>query len=253
MLARVEGTGRRLAGVGLDRSVERVEIEGSGVRLQGDLHLPATDAPAAAFVVSHGWGSERPVDIPGALAAAGFPTLAYDLRGHGRSGGELATASRGDWLQDLVLVHFWLRGRFPDTPIALVGASFGGYLSLLALAHCDVAGISLRVPANYVDDGFLAPLLPRTAPGVRRREDLCPPDSAALRALREYAGPVQIVDADGDAAIPPQTIRDYVAAVDPARLTRGTLRDAPHHLATPELRAAYMDLLVGWATSTFRA
>jgi alpha-beta hydrolase superfamily lysophospholipase len=125
--------------------------------ISGDVGLAADFYPAPgdlAFVVSHGWGSERPVDIPAALAGAGFPSLAYDLRGHGASGGVLDQASRADWVGDLVTVIDRLRDLAPDARIGLVGASFGAYLGLMASDTRDVAGLSLRVPANLPDDDF---------------------------------------------------------------------------------------------------
>lgn len=226
--------------------MQSVIIQSAGVRLVGEFYPAPAPAPIA-FVVSHGWGSRAPTDIPAALADAGFPTLAYDLRAHGRSNGALALATREEWVADLVTAHEWLRGRLLGTPIGLVGASFGAYLSLVAATRCQVAGLSLRVPANFPDEGMDEPHLARMAPDIRRPEDLCPADSAALRALREFKGPVQIIDADSDDVIPAATVAAYADAVPPQRLTRSTLRDAPHHLATPELRADYIDRLVTWA------
>jgi pimeloyl-ACP methyl ester carboxylesterase len=215
----------------------------------GDATLTADFYPAdgdLAFVVSHGWGSERPVDIPAALAGAGFPALAYDLRGHGTSGGDLERSSRADWVADLVTVIDRLHELAPHARIGLVGASFGAYLSLMASDTREVAGLSLRVPANLPDDGFDQPYLDRFGPANRRREDIYPADSRALRALRAFRGPVQIIDADGDEVIPARTIADYVEAADPAQLTRYTLH-GPHHLATPELRGEYIAALLVWA------
>ena len=217
----------------------------------GDVTLAANFYPAAgalAFVVSHGWGSERPVDIPAALAGAGFPALAYDLRGHGESGGDLESTSRAEWVADLVAVIDRLHELAPDAEVGLVGASFGAYLSLMASDTREVAALSLRVPANLPDDHFDEPYLDRFGPANRRREDIYPPDSRALRALRAFEGPVQIVDADGDAVIPARTIADYVEAADPSQLTRYTLH-GPHHLATPELRGEYIAALLVWADS----
>jgi pimeloyl-ACP methyl ester carboxylesterase len=221
--------------------------------ISGDVGLAADFYPAPgdlAFVVSHGWGSERPVDIPAALAGAGFPSLAYDLRGHGASGGVLDQASRADWVGDLVTVIDRLRDLAPDARIGLVGASFGAYLSLMASDTRDVAGLSLRVPANLPDDDFDDPYVPRFGPqsGRRQPSDLTPADSRPLRALRAFGGPVQIIDADGDDVIPAKTIEDYAAAVEPARLSRYTLH-GPHHLATPELRGEYIAALLVWAES----
>lgn len=223
--------------------MDAIEITSGDIRLAADFHPAAGDL---AFVVSHGWGSERPADIPGALSGAGFPALAYDLRGHGASGGVLEEATRADWVADLVTVIDRLRELVPAARIGLVGASFGAYLSLMASDTREVACLSVRVPANLPDDHFDSPYVDRFGPGNRRHEDIYPPDSRALRALRAFRGPVQIIDADGDQVIPARTIADYVEAADPAQLSRYTLH-GPHHLATPELRGEYIAALLVWA------
>ncbi|MBA3744286.1 alpha/beta fold hydrolase [Sporichthya sp.] len=225
--------------------MDPITITSGGVQLTADFYPASGDL---AFVVTHGWGSERPVDIPAALAGAGFPTLAHDLRGHGESGGVLEQASRADWVADLVAVIDRLHALAPSARIGLLGASFGAYLSLMASDTRAVAALSLRVPANLPDDDFDSPYLDRFGPGNRRREDIYPADSRALRALRGFGGSVQLIDADGDGVIPAQTIEDYAAAVEPSRLSRYTLH-GPHHLATPELRGEYIAALLAWADS----
>lgn len=232
-----------------NRVVDPITITSNGVDLAADFY----PAPGAlAFVVSHGWGSERPVDIPAALAGAGFPTLAYDLRGHGQSGGVLEECSRADWVADLVAVIDHVHSLAPGARVGLIGASFGAYLSLMASDTRDVVCLSLRVPANLPDDHFVDTYVDRYGPGNRRLEDIYPADSRALRALRAFRGPVQLIDADGDDVIPPKTIEDYAAAVEPARLSRYTLH-GPHHLATPELRGEYIAALLVWADSLMDA
>lgn len=226
------------------------EITSDGVTLAADFY-PADGS--LAFVVSHGWGGERPSDIPEALAGAGFPTLAYDLRGHGQSVAPLEEITRADWVRDLVVVIDHLHSLAPGAHVGLIGASFGAYLSLMASDTRDVACLSLRVPANLPDDDFDVPYANRFGPdsGRRKPSDLTPADSRSLRALRAFDGPVQIVHADGDAVIPRQTIEDYAACVPAERLSRHTLH-GPHHLATPELRAEYIAELVAWARGISR-
>jgi pimeloyl-ACP methyl ester carboxylesterase len=230
--------------------VTRLELPIPGATLIADLH----EAPGAraAFVVSHGWSSQRPEDIPAALANAGFTALAYDLRGHGESSGDLDTITGRMWLDDLVAVIDHLATLTPGTPIALVGASFGAYLSVLASTHRTVRALALRVPTNLPDavlDMCVVDLAGSEAFRNRPQGPMGPADSLALAAVHAFAGPIQIVDADLDAIIPAQTIANYIAAVpDPTKLTRHTLRDAPHHLATPELRAEYINHLISWAT-----
>ena len=228
----------------------RLEISVPGATLIADLY--DAPAPRAAFVVSHGWSSQRPDDIPAALAEAGFTALAYDLRGHGESSGDLDTITGRMWLEDLVAVIDHLATLTPGTPIVLVGASFGAYLSVLASTHRTVRALALRVPTNLPDavlDMALVDLAGSAAFRDRPQGPMGPTDTLALAAVHAFAGPIQIVDAELDAIIPAQTIANYVAAVpDPTKLTRHTLRDAPHHLATPALRAEYINHLIGWAT-----
>lgn len=229
--------------------MSRIEIPVPGSVLVGDFYPAAR--PRLAFVVSHGWGSSRPQDIPRELVAAGFSALAYDLRGHGESSAAVEGISPADWVDDLAVVIDRLGELAPGVPIALVGASLGAYLSVLATTRRSVRALALRVPANLPDDAFDHPLLPRLQAEMDRlwRENpATPADNAALAALNAFTGVVQIVDADQDDRIPPQTLANYVAAIaDPRRLTRATLRNAPHYLATPELRREYLDLLLTWA------
>jgi pimeloyl-ACP methyl ester carboxylesterase len=229
-------------------AVTRFELDVPGATLIADLH-EAAHPRRTAFVVSHGWAGQRPQDIPAALAEAGFTALAYDLRGHGESSGDRNTVTGRIWVDDLLAVIDHLTTITPD--IALVGASFGGYLSVLASSSRPIRAMSLRVPTNLPDAALDMPagdLLDSPAFRTRPRGPMGPSDTLALTAVHNFRGHIQIVDADLDAIIPAQTIANYVAAVaDPARLHRHTLRNAPHHLATPELRADYIAALTGWA------
>jgi pimeloyl-ACP methyl ester carboxylesterase len=238
-----------------DAPVIRVELPVAGATLIGDLHESATPR-GIAFVVSHGWGSQRPQDIPDALARAGFTTLAYDLRGHGESTADLTKVLAKDWVADLVAAIDHLAASTGDE-IALVGASLGAYLSVLATAQRPIKALALRVPTNLPDgilDIAVADVADSDAFRNRKQGPAGPGDTRALSAIHEFAGPIQIVDADLDAIIPAQTIANYVNAVaDPAQLTRHTLRNAPHHLATPELRAEYLEQLIGWASRELAA
>ncbi len=97
-------------------------------------HWPADQARATVLLV-HGLAehSGRYEHVGGYLAARGFDTHAFDLRGHGRSGGRRLDAERfEDFLDDLELVL--AATRVTGRPLVLYGHSLGG---LLAAAYAE--------------------------------------------------------------------------------------------------------------------
>jgi len=111
------------------------------------------DDPKAIFLGLHGMNDyARAFAMAGPwFAARGYALFAFDQRGFGR------TASAGYWPGDDALVNDAhevvreLKGRYPDTPVYLLGASMGGAvaLSLAAERETDVAGVILVAPAVW--------------------------------------------------------------------------------------------------------
>ena len=91
------------------------------------------DAPRAAISLVHGLGdhSGRYPFLVDAMTAAGYALNAFDLRGHGRSGGpRVYTPSYEALLRDLDVHVENTRRRFPGLPHVLYGHSFGGAQTL---------------------------------------------------------------------------------------------------------------------------
>ena len=101
-----------------------------------------------SVVILHGAGSakESHFDYARQARALGFAAIAFDLRGHGESSGELD----GGVTEDLLAIA----GRLPAGPLALRGSSLGGYLALTA---ADAVGASCVVA-----------ICPASAEGLRR-------------------------------------------------------------------------------------
>ena len=87
-----------------------------------------------SVLLAHGFGQtlESWSATQSRLAAAGFPSLAFDMRGHGRSGRNAADLRYAEpqFVADLHAVA----DRLPGAPV-LVGASMGGLTGLLAQAQ----------------------------------------------------------------------------------------------------------------------
>ena len=113
---------------------------------------PAT--PKAVIALVHGVGdhSGRFPWLVEAFTAAGYAISAFDLRGHGKSGGPRVHAPTYESLLRDIDRHLEnTRERFPGLPLVLYGHSFGG-----AQVLCYVLKRSPRLPAVVASSPGLA-------------------------------------------------------------------------------------------------
>jgi alpha-beta hydrolase superfamily lysophospholipase len=132
--------------------------------------------PKACVVLTHGFGehSGRYEHVAAAFNAAGYALLAYDVRGHGKSGGPRGhTPSMDHLMDDLGRVITRAKQKHSRAKLFLYGHSMGGNITLnYALARADgIAGvianapwIELAVKGNPVTIA-MGKLLSRIAPG----------------------------------------------------------------------------------------
>src|SRR5947209_11616194 len=110
------------------------------------LFLPDA-APSGGIVIHHGAGSakESHFDFARGARARGMAAVAFDARGHGRSGGRFGPSA----VEDTLAVCELLRGYAPPR-LALRGSSLGGFVSILAAAASDgaVEGVVAICPAT---------------------------------------------------------------------------------------------------------
>lgn len=90
-------------------------------------------APRGVLVATHGHGEYalKYIHVAQALTAGGYIFWAYDMRGHGYSGGPRGHVPRyGAYLSDLQRVVDLARETHPGLPIFLYGHSMGGQITL---------------------------------------------------------------------------------------------------------------------------
>lgn len=181
-----------------------------GARLHAEAYLP-TRNPSAVVVLVHGFsvftGVQRPVAA--ALADAGFVSVLFDCRGHGRSSGRRGHINRfSDFVDDLSAVATDAHKRYPTEGWAVVGHSHGATVALAAV----LGPRALRPDALVVAAPFL---------GLRQ----APP-----WPKRWAAKPLSVL----------WPTLAFANGLDPALATRNEqavrhFRDEPliHHVATP--------------------
>jgi alpha-beta hydrolase superfamily lysophospholipase len=110
----------------------------------------------ASVVIVHGLGehSGRYVHVGRYLAEAGFRTIAFDLRGHGRSAGRPVFVKRYAELAsdvDCIVKHF------SGGPAFLFGHSFGGQLVLWTAQHVRLKVDGLIVSSPWLGLAYAPP------------------------------------------------------------------------------------------------
>src|SRR5690606_29951255 len=139
--------------------LDQVDIRVDDEVVRGTVLSPPPALPGVLFV--HGWGGSQDHDLGRArrIAGIGCVCLTFDLRGHEETAAQWETVSRPQNLADLVAAYDWFAAR-PDvdaSAIAVVGISYGGYLSALLTELRPVRWLALRSPAIYKDEGWELP------------------------------------------------------------------------------------------------
>ena len=229
-------------------ALDNLEVE--GLRLACRAFEPAGEARGAVLFI-HGWGGAQDandVRLARQLVADGFRCLTFDLAGHGRSEGRAEDFTVAQFLAQALAAYDQLAA---STPAYVCGSSFGAYLALLLSTRRPVAGLSLRVPANYPDDIFAGPpvaaYIASHSPREWRSQARGPAENRALAALAAFSGPVQLLAAGRDETIPCQTTENFISAARPGALEYHLLAEATHTLyAIPAMRREAYRLVRHW-------
>jgi len=231
---------------------QQIDIPVPSGSIAGTLVTPGSLIPGVLFV--HGWGGSQTQYLARAreTAALGCVCLTFDLTGHAATGAQLGTVSRETNLRDVLAAYDRLAAypHVDPAAIAVVGSSYGGYLSAILTTLRPVKWLALRVPALYLDSGWQLPKLQLHKEQdlhAYRRSFVPAEDNLALRACAAYPGDVLIVESQHDGTIPPEVITSYrEACVKVRSLTYRCMAGADHGLTAEAMQRAYTMLLMQW-------
>jgi uncharacterized protein len=235
--------------------VSEVRIAVEGETILGKMFRPGGDAPGPAVLFVHGWGASQRHDVGKAkrLARLGFTGLTFNLRGHARTRRQVETVSRAHNFADLLAAYDLLAADPAVDPrrVALVGASYGGYLATLLTERRAVRWLALQAPAIYQDGDFDRPKrelnLDGELPGYRQRR-LAPEDNRVLAAAARFTGDALVIESGRDAVIPGPVVENYVDAFrrSPGSISHYVLDEADHALSEDRWRRRYGELVTRW-------
>jgi pimeloyl-ACP methyl ester carboxylesterase len=121
-------------------SMDEISIVSHGDRMNGFIYEAAGSGPHPVVIFLHGFpGNERNLDLAQAVRRAGFQAIYFDYRGNWGSAG---TFSFAHGLEDVAAVLDWVRApenrakyHFDSSRIAIIGHSYGGWLTLMTASH----------------------------------------------------------------------------------------------------------------------
>jgi alpha-beta hydrolase superfamily lysophospholipase len=218
--------------------------------------LAGTYRPGArtdfAVLWVHGFGSHRGGEKALALEAEcnrrGWAFAAFDFRGHGDTGGDMADLTASRLLEDLDVIADRIAPR-GQVRLGLVGSSMGGFASAWwAKRHPGrVVGCVLLAPAfGFLDRrwNLLTPdeqaewgrtgrrvvrntwLEVEIGIGLMAERDRFRPEELA----RDWATPALLLHGMADDTVPDRDSLDFVRAVDYSRVELRLLKDGDHRL-----------------------
>ncbi|ARS48960.1 MULTISPECIES: alpha/beta hydrolase family protein [Pseudomonadaceae] len=232
---------------------ESIDIQVADESIAGTLVSPASQVPGVLFV--HGWGGSQQRDLARArgIAGLGCVCLTFDLRGHERDIGAQGRVTREHNLSDILAAYDRLVAHpaVDSDCIAVIGSSYGGYLTTLLSAQRKVRWMALRVPALYWDEQWHLPKrqLDKARLAQYRQQPWRPQDNLALAACADFHGDVLLVESEHDDFVPHATLMSYRAAFDKAHsLTHRILAGADHGLSDDRHQQAYTRILIDWVS-----
>ncbi|WP_127169475.1 alpha/beta fold hydrolase [Xanthomonas sp. BRIP62415] len=237
----------------MEAKLSSIQIPVDQDELSGTLLTP-TGIPAVLFV--HGWGGSQHHSLVRAREAVGLGCICmtFDLRGHEGYASMRQSVTRAQNLDDIKAAYDQLAGLPYVDPqsIAVVGLSYGGYLSALLTRERPVEWLALRSPALYKDEHWDRPKVSLNAdPELMdyRQRVLTPDDNIALAACADYKGDVLLVEAQHDVIVPHPVLRNYANAFVNARsVSARVIAGADHALSIKEHQQEYTRTLIDWLT-----
>ncbi|HZG17457.1 MAG TPA: alpha/beta fold hydrolase [Candidatus Bathyarchaeia archaeon] len=210
---------------------EHVWIKSRGLQLSAMLQLPSGVENPPVIVIAHGFtgekvgGGQRLVHIANALEQAGYASIRFDFAGSGDSEGTFAIHTTvSGWVEDLQEVIQWTarQPRFHQSPLYLLGHSFGGATVLLSQDQgVPIAGRIALAPVIHLVDNFretiLGPKLWAEAEAGKTIShfygstyslkptfvrDLLESGHDPVQASKGYQAPVLLIHGTQDAAVP---------------------------------------------------
>lgn len=184
-----------------------------------------TSSPTTILFVHGGAlrGRELLLPLREELAKRGYGSYAFDLKGHGETGGDIKKTSLKEKVEQIA--HIIRSYSIPKTTI--IASSMGGYVAVKVAEETAICNLVLLVPAAYDKEAYLLPFGEGFTDVIRKEESWR--ESDAFSALQKFTGNLLVVEAKEDAIIPKEIPKMlYDAAIKARSRNYILLENATH-------------------------
>jgi esterase/lipase len=188
------------------------------------------------------------------LTKLGYICLAFNLRGHGDSSGDINAVTLADNLKDAISAYDFLasQNRVNKKAIHVVGSSYGGYLTAMLSSKRKPKSLVLRAPAIYKDSDLNSAKSSTSVinllEGYKTRE-LDSHSNKALRALSKFNGKILLIECGKDERIPHKVIESIIMTSKKNALTHEIIRGADHRFSKRIWELRFRKILADWFSS----
>lgn len=184
--------------------------------------------------------------LPRLAKELGITTVIFDYSGHGDSPFDIEELSAAQHFLEVVTVFDWMKKRYPNRKVFVIGSSYGGFLATQLTKYRKFDGLILRAPALYRPSDFYTQMKneDRAATETFRRDVDALAKHPLLARASQFAGKVLLVVHKNDEQIPKETTDAYANAFQPEVI----VEDVTHSLdqATKQQIDNYNQKILDW-------
>lgn len=231
---------------------ETIDISCGDYAVKTDVYKGAADGPVALFLIGKTSNRRKPryqEFLPQLSKELGLTCVIFDYSGHGDSPFTIEERSAAHQLQEVLAVFDWMKERFPNRKMFVIGSSYGGFLATHLSQLREFDFLLLEAPAIYRPEDFdlTYEQLDDEETFEFRHNPAKLANHPLLQNARKFAGKVLLIVHKRDERIPKEVTNVYANVFK----CKVIIEDVPHSLgqATREEITHYNQKVFDWIKS----
>jgi pimeloyl-ACP methyl ester carboxylesterase len=196
------------------------DIKCLGYTVKADVYDAGSDGPILLSLI--GRTSSRMKQhyhdlLPRLANELDITTVIFDYTGHGDSPFAIEDTSPAQHFLEVITVFDWMKERYPNRRVFVVGSSYGGFLATQLIKYREFDALILRAPAMYRPEDFytLQKNENKQVTLAFRKDTAALLGHPLLRRAAEFKGKILLVVHENDEIVPKETTDAYAEALKP--------------------------------------